>query len=159
MTTATFSYRDWTLRYPQFLTTATFVSEPLACMYFAEAGLYCANDDCAMIPADPITFGPRISILYALTAHIAAINGASQTGANGLVGRISDASEGSVSVKLDLGALPGSASWFAQTSFGLQAWQMMAPYRTAHYRPSPGRFAQIPGGAFGGRYGYGARRW
>ncbi len=151
MTVAVFSYRDWTALYPQFGPGgANFVSEPAANLYFGQAALYCANDDCAIIPADPTTFGPRISILYMLTTHLAALSSVTQTGAAGLVGRISDASEGSVSVKLDLGALPDSASWYAQTPWGLQAYTAMAPYRQARYIPSPGRFAQ--GVGWGGPY-------
>lgn len=156
MTTAVFSYRDWTALFPVFgVPGANFVPEPSATLYFGMSSLYCANDDCALIPADPTTYQPRISILYMLTAHLAAINGATQSGAAGLVGHITDASEGSVSVKLDLGAIPNSAAWFAQTPWGLQAYAAMAPYRTARYVPNPGRFAQIPGGAFGSRFGRG----
>jgi len=156
VTVAVFSYTNWTALFPVFLTTASFVPEPQACAYFGLAGLYCANDDCALIPADPTTYQPRVSILYMLTAHIAAINGATATGAAGLVGHITDASEGSVNVKLDLGVMPGSAAWFAQTPWGLQSWAAMAPWRTARYIPSPGRFAQIPGGAWGS---LNSRRW
>lgn len=159
MSVAVFSYATFTALFPAFgVGGAYFITDPQACAYFGMASLYCSNDACAIIPADATTFQPRVTILYAITAHLAAINGATQSGAAGLVGHITDASEGSVSVKLDLGAIPGSASWWAQTPWGLQAWQMMAPYRTARYVPNPGRFAQIPGGAFGYGRGFGGFR-
>ena len=149
MTTVPFNYATFILRYPEFQT----VQEPLACLYFGETALYCANDDCALIPADPTTYQPRLSILNAITAHIAAINaGVSGQAASPLVGRISDASEGSVNVKTALDNVPGSAAWWTQTKYGLSAWQMMAQYRTARYVPSFGRFAQ---GVYNRGYGYG----
>lgn len=159
MTTAVFSYSAWSLRYPELVITnpATgqpIVTEPLAVMLFAEAGIYLANDDCSLVQADPITYQPRLSILNMIVAHLAAI-GPGIAG-SGLVGRITDASQGSVSIKTDLGALPGSATFWAQTSYGLSAYQALAGYRTARYVP-PRR-----GGGYGWRglgAGYGGRAW
>jgi hypothetical protein len=81
----------------------------------------------------------RSVLLNMLTAHIAALN---SPGASGVVGRVSSASEGSVSVSAEL-AVPGSAAWFAQTRYGIAFWQATAQYRTATYRPPayPSRFA------------------
>lgn len=157
MAVVTFVLADWQAIYPQFAATVT--SAPQAQNYFNQATLYVANTDCAIIPYDPIATPPvttRLDILYLLTAHVAQLFAGSTLGpATPLVGRISDATQGSVSVSADMTGTPGSAAWFLQTPFGAAAWQGMAPFRTAQYRASPGRFAQIPGN--GPFFGAGAR--
>ena len=122
-----FDYSLWAARYPEL---AASVSQSLAVMYFSEAQLYCDNTGCSLIDD---TNGARTIILNMLTAHIAALNGPSSTP---LVGRISSATEGSVSVQTDF-QVPGSAAWYAQTKYGAAAWQAMLPYRTARYIPGP----------------------
>lgn len=158
MGVVTFNYIEWAARYPELAEAS---NPPLAGLYFDEATLYLNNSACSMVPADETTGQPRKTILYALTAHIAALN-APLNGqpSSSLVGRITDATEGSVSVSVGgLDGLPGSAAWFSQSKYGLSAWAMMAPYRTARYQSSPGRFAQIPGNGYGyGPYGYGYRQ-
>jgi hypothetical protein len=158
VTVAPFVYTDWTAQFPQFST----VSQQAATSYFTQATLYLDNSDCSPVPADPVTFQPRSMILYLITAHLAALfSGVNGQPASGLVGRISDASEGSVSVGTALDGLPGTAAWFTQTSWGLAAYQALAPFRLARYRASPGRFAQGRGGYPGTYpcYGYGGGRW
>jgi hypothetical protein len=60
-------------------------------------------------------------------------------------GRISSASEGSVSAAFDMNVPPGSAQWWAQTKYGSDYWLAMAPYRTMQYRPGPRRvFSRWP---------------
>ena len=140
MTVVASDYTLWSLRYPEFGNGN--VSEPLFNLYWAEAAMYCANDDCALIPADPTTYQPRLNILNALTAHVAALNATVAGQApSPLVGRIASAGEGSVNVAVELDT-PQSAAYFTQTKYGLAAWQMMASFRTARYCASPGRFAQ-----------------
>ena len=139
----TFDYPTWTARYPEF----ALIPDAVASLYFNEATLYCSNEACAIIP--PI---PRATILNMLTAHIAALNQVvGGQPVNPLVGRISDATEGSVSVSVALEGVPGTAAWFTQTKYGIAAYQAMAPYRTARYVPSPGRFYQPPSYAAGWR--------
>lgn len=111
--------------------------------YFNFAGLYVANS----------RFNPAICILpqllYLVTAHIAWLlspkdangnptaDGGGSSGGGGLVGRISSATQGSVSVTTDLAVQPGSEAWYAQSQWGLMAWTAMAGYRTARYTVSP----------------------
>ena len=135
MTVAPFVYETWAARYPELRSAA---DKDLAAMYFAEAGLYCANTDGATVPADPTTFQPRQMILYMITAHICALN-APLNGqpSSPIVGRISSATEGSVSVSASMDGLPGSAAWWATSKYGIAAWAAMAPFRTATYRPAP----------------------
>lgn len=121
MSAAPFDYRTWLARYPEFTDA---VPSGLAALYYAEALKYAGQAS-----SDAL-------VVYALTAHVAAINAPTNEGeANNLVGRISSASEGSVSVSTDLDA-PQAAAFFAQTKYGLSAWQMMAPYRVAHFFPA-----------------------
>lgn len=100
--------------------------------YFDEATIYLDNSEASLV----VDVNVRRTLLWMLTAHIAAING----GVNGqaaspLVGRISNATEGSVSVQADMGQVPGSAAWFLQTKYGAAFWQASAPFRTMRYVP------------------------
>lgn len=148
---AVFDWNIWAARYPELVNAATNpVSEFMAAGDWQEAGLYLAN--CCMSMVWPVA--KRALILGMITAHIAALkmraaNSGDPTG--GIVGRISTASEGSVSVSAELALLPGSAAWWAQTAYGLSAWQALAPYRTAAYIAAP----QIPLAAQSLPYGFG----
>ena len=129
----TFDYAAWALRYPEL---AASVSGPLAQAYFDEAQLYC--DNTPLSPVHVLTI--RAQFLGMLTAHIATLN----TPLNGqpsspLVGRISNATEGSVSVQTEYDVPAGSAQWFAQTKYGAAFWSATAAYRTMRYVPNPAR--------------------
>lgn len=79
----------------------------------------------------------RGPLLNLLTAHVAQLMyGINGQPPSGLVGRVSDATEGSVSVGTDLGNLPFNAQWFAQTEFGLTFWQLTSINRRFRYFPS-----------------------
>lgn len=136
MTVAVFDYSTWAARYPEL---ATSVDAALGGAYFAEAGLYLDNTDYSRVQ----DVGIRGVLLNMLTAHIAALSGATAAGAQGLVGRISSVSEGSVSISTEL-QTPGGAAWFAQTKYGLMYWQATAQYRTMQYRPGPRPFLGLP---------------
>lgn len=137
MTVAVFNYGAWVARYPEFAHT---VDATLAAEYFAEAGLYLDNTDVSVVPADAVTYQPRLMLLGMLTAHIAALN-APKNGREGLVGRISSATQGSVSVATDNGAQPGTAAWFQQTQYGASYWTATARYRTfRQVRPCPAAY-------------------
>lgn len=141
MGVASFNYTAWAARYPAL---APAVPEELAALYFAEAGLYLDNTDCS--PVDDVT--TRLVLLNMLVAHIAALNGATAAGAAGLVGRVSSATEGSVTINAELQTRPGTEQWYAQTPYGLQYWTATAVYRTAQYVPGPRPYLGVPG-AFG----------
>src|ERR1700759_761822 len=107
-----FDYGSWTARYPEF----TNVPEALASLYFAEAGLYHDNTG-----AGPVTdAGQQTIFMNMLTAHIAEIF--RLTGNNHavsqMVGRISSASQGAVSVQSDFDVPAGTPQWYAQTKYG-----------------------------------------
>lgn len=125
---AVFDYDIWSTRYP---TLADFTSEPLAQMYFDEATMYCDNTD-----ASPIPESRRPQLLNMLVAHLAELNNPSR---GGLTGRISSASEGSVSVSTEAVAT-GSPGWYATTNYGAQYWLATKPYRQFQYVPGPQKF-------------------
>ena len=59
--------------------------------------------------------------------------------ASPLVGRINNATEGSVTVGTDMGQVPFTAAWFLQTKYGAAFWQATAPFRTMQYVPGRSR--------------------
>lgn len=128
----TFNYASWVAAYPQFTqlaqTQVTNGALPLA-------ELYCRNDGGGPVSTAAI----QTVLLNLMVAHICQL----MYGANGqspspLVGRITDATEGSVSVSTDFPSTPNNA-WFLQTPFGAAFWQATAAYRTMRYIPGPRR--------------------
>jgi Protein of unknown function (DUF4054) len=88
-------------------------------------------------------------LVYLVTAHVAWLNcpkdangnpAATGAPASPLVGRISNASEGSVSVQTEW-PLDGSSSaqekYLAQTKYGVEYWAATSQYRTAQYAARP----------------------
>lgn len=142
-----FNYAVWAARYPEL---ADKVSLGMASAYFAEASIYLNNTPCSPVQDT----GQRSVLLNMLVAHIAALNGARSDPSSFAPGRLSSASEGSVSVSLDLGALPGSATWYAQTTYGLSYWALTANLRTMHYVPARPRYFGPAYGSFTRRLGY-----
>jgi Protein of unknown function (DUF4054) len=118
----------WKARYPEF----SAVSDATAQGYFAEACVYHANDGGGPVKSS----ATQAVLLNMATAHIAARYAAN---ASPLVGRITTAGEGSVSVSTALEVPAGSAQWWAQTKYGLDYWQATASYRTMQYRTPFGR--------------------
>jgi hypothetical protein len=129
----TFDYTTWAAMFPEL---ACSVPCPLAQGFFNRATLQLDNSPISQIQ----NLGKRSAILNLLTAHIAALNapvGGNEP--NPLVGRVSNASEGSVSVAVDF-PLTINSAWMNQTKYGAEAWSALAPYRTALYVAAP----QIP---------------
>lgn len=142
-------------RYPEI---SEWVSPDMGLGYFEMAESLLDNRDaggtrpyCSALRGSPVTDIPtRQRLLGLLTAHIAALfaplNGvASPT----LVGRITSASEGSVSVGVDFPTDPGAA-WFGQTKYGAMFWQLTKRYRMMQYHPARQPFRQWP--SSGGPY-------
>lgn len=129
MAIAVFDYSAWAARYPEI---AGSVNAQLAGLYFVEATLYLDNTDASLV-ADA---AQRLVLLNMLVAHIALLNATiNGTAPSGLVGRVTSATEGTVSVQVDAGAISGTAAWFAQTSYGYAYWIATARYRGARYIP------------------------
>lgn len=133
MAIAVFDATAWRTLYPEFGA----VSDARAALFFQQAGLYLDNTD-----ASPIAdVNRRLMLLYMLTAHIAALSGALEADGKptGLVGRVTNAKEGSVSVSVNAGLEPGSAAWFGQTAYGYQFWAATRSSRSARYVAAPPR--------------------
>lgn len=128
MAIVTFDIAAFRERYPEFNT----VSDSLLNAYFVEATVYLNNTD-----TSPVTdVSLRAVYLNMLVAHLAALNsGIGGQAASGLVGRVTSASEGSVSVSVDAGPSSASSWWYTQTKYGAAFWQATAPYRTIRYLP------------------------
>lgn len=128
MAVAVFDYATWSARYPDLVAQ---VPQSLAELYFAEAELYLCNTECSPVQ----NVAQRTLYLYMLVAHIAYLNLPAGCGGNGagMVGRVSNATQGSVSIGTDMGNQPGSAQWFMQTQYGAAFWQATLWLRTARY--------------------------
>lgn len=112
------------------------VSDPQLQAMFDIATLYLRNDGTSPVK----TVAAQTALLYMLTAHLTQISfGPNGQGASGIVGRVTSASEGSVSIGTDYPSTPNNA-WFVQTPYGASFWQATAAYRMTRYIPGPTRF-------------------
>lgn len=133
MSTVVFDPTSFLTRFPEFST----VNTALLGEYFIEATLKLDPTDASLVQDQ----NQRSVLLNLLTAHIAALEqGTGEDGPSGVVGRVSSASQGSVSVSLDYGAVSQSQAWYVQTPYGAKYWALTAQYRTMHY---------IPGASYG----------
>ena len=152
-----FNYDTWVAQYPEFAGMPSAQAQG----YFNQAALYCDNTASSVI-TDASPGGARETILYMLTAHVATILAAvvvngTLSAPSPLVGRITNATEGSVTVAAAMDGAPGSAAWFNQTKYGAMAWQAMAPYRTMRYAFSQRRYLGVQAGPFGPNpFGFGS---
>lgn len=116
-------------RYPEFAAVAN--ATLTAC--FTEAGLYLSNANNS--PVQNVT--RRALLLNMLTAHVAYLGGIlSGDGMPRPVGRVSQASEGSVSASFE-GPPPGSAQWFQQSQYGASYWAATSSLRGFRYVARP----------------------
>ncbi|NVN09714.1 DUF4054 domain-containing protein [Nguyenibacter vanlangensis] len=123
----TFDYAAWSARFPVLVPA---VNATAASLYFEEATLFLDNSSYSRCRS----VGRRTLLLYLLTAHLAQLNVQIGQG-NMVVGRVSSASRGSVSVGADMGTQPGSAAWFNQTPYGAEFWAATASLRQAAFIP------------------------
>ncbi|HFE6697600.1 TPA: DUF4054 domain-containing protein [Salmonella enterica subsp. enterica serovar Newport] len=151
MGTVTFDWQAFSALYPEF----SAVGQVSAAAMFGKATtLYLDNTD-----DSPVTdLNEREQLLFLLVAHLCSLRGlgSGKDGQDGLVGRITSASQGSVSVSADNSGSNDASWWYLQTPYGADYWQATAPYRSMEYVPggSPSRY---PGHYYRG-YGRG-RRW
>lgn len=99
---------------------------------FNAATYYCRNDGGGVCDVPTLTL-----FLNLITAHLTAINnGVNGQQANQLVGRVSNAREGSVSVTTEM-KFPDDAAFWAQTKYGTQFYQMSLNYRLGGHYVAP----------------------
>lgn len=140
---ATFSFPAFAARYPEFRA----LDAGLAASYFTEATLYLRNDGSGPVQ----DAGQQALLLNMIVAHLAKLNALNPDGSSaaGLVGPITSATEGSVSVSSGLHVEPGTAGWFQQTTYGYAFWNATAPYRSMQYFPRLRAYPVYSGG-YGG---------
>lgn len=142
----TFDYAAWQAAYPLLAT----VPSADATGYFNLATMLFRNDGTSPAP----TVAMQTTLLYLLTAHMAKLFAPQSQGgqAAGIVGRISNASEGSVSVQTEYSSqISDSQAFYIQTTYGALFWQMTAVFRTMRYRVPYSNPGVVPGFPF--------RRW
>lgn len=141
---ATLDIAAFKAAYPAF----ALLSDPQITEAFSLSTIYLRNDGTGPVSTSAL----QASLLYMLTAHLAQIMyGTTGSNASGVVGRVSSASEGSVSIGADWPATANNA-WFLQTPYGANFWQATAGYRMARYLQGPSRFGTgIGSGYYPGR--------
>lgn len=126
MAVVVFDPAQFKIVYPQFAAVADAVLEN------------CFNGACNILnntDTSPVQNIPRRTyLLYLLTAHIATLEGVAGSSGPAPVGRLSQASEGTVSVSFDYNSGPNQA-WFAQTQYGALFWQATTNLRGFRYVP------------------------
>ena len=96
--------------------------------YFVESTMLLNNTSKSCVKS----LAEREVLLFLLVAHFAVLQQRVE-GDNEAVGRISSASEGSVSVSLDNGQTTLSDKWYQQTPYGSKYWALTAKYRSFLY--------------------------
>ena len=132
MAVAVFNSALFLARYPEFLPVNA--SKPLRLgALFLEAGLYLSNCDDSPIQ----DIARRGVLLNMITAHISFIAGdLSADGQARPVGRVSQASEGTVSASFEgVPPTPGTGAWFQQSQYGAAFWQATTSLRGMRYVP------------------------
>lgn len=129
MSTVTLNISDFRIFYPAFEDASKY-PDSLITLMFNQACAILGNSDDSIYPYDP-THGKlqRMFILYAATCHLLTLRGM----APGQTGRITSASQGSVSTSFDTSITGNSYSskWWSQTPCGQMVWKLTAPYRQA----------------------------
>lgn len=133
----TFNYAEWISQYPMFNVAPTVTTEPVAQNLFDIAGAFYLRNDGTGPVCDPVKLK---LLLYMLVAHLAAMSvGYGGRKPSGMIGRISSASEGSVSISSEFNGTQNSI-WYSQTQWGAAYWQATAGFRQARYVRGPTRF-------------------
>lgn len=127
----TFDPAAFLVLFPQF----NYLAPATLTAYFDVATTFVRNDGFGPVTSDQM----QTQLLNFATAHIVklfALTADGQTPSD-IVGRINNASQGSVSVGSEMLLPPGSAQWWNQTPFGAAFWLLSAPFRTMRYLPGP----------------------
>lgn len=156
-----FDDADFKALFPEFVNCTQQQGEA----WFAQAGMLCANAGSnPLVRQGGGSYWMLQRALYLLTAHIGYLsaprdangNPTGQQGSNSppqIVGRITSASQGSVSVSSEMQATGGtySQAYYMQTQYGAQYWELTKSIRTFQYFATP---TIVPGPSLRG-----FRRW
>lgn len=138
-----FDFATWTALFPEFAACTPTQGQA----WFNRAGLYFDNSPCNWALANNCTLMNFTTLMYLVTSHIAWMSAPRDANGNPaasgqppstLVGRISSATEGSVSVSAEWNGSgsPSEAFWL-QTKYGAEFWTAISQYRTAIYSANP----------------------
>lgn len=130
-----FNYAGWAAKFPE---VAAVVTQPQAENYFTLACLYLNNTDESIVS----DISERATLLDLLVAHISVLFSPALGGGPGSVGRVSNATEGSVSVSTEYPTTL-SSQWCAQSSYGAMFWALTNRYRSFFYSPVTIPFQQL----------------
>ena len=112
------------LAYPQF---ASFTNEQLNFFFKSVQGRILDNSETSCI-----SLANREIWFYLLVAHKAELQNRINSGNSGLVGRVSSATEGSVSISTDYSLGSGAlGQWLNQTPYGAEFFALTTAWRTA----------------------------
>lgn len=92
--------------------------------WFTLACLLVGNDEGGMIPYDPPARLQRQAVIDLVMCHLATLDGRGDA-----VGRVTSATQGSVSSSTEYAAAGKNSAWWTQTQCGATAWQLLRPYR------------------------------
>lgn len=128
-----FDYSAWLALYPEF----TAITQGPATGLWNRATLLHRNDGGG--PVSSLTLQQQL--LYLVTAHLATLtyNPDGTIKAGGIVGRINSATQGSISVGADFGAVKPNQAYWIQTQYGAEYWMATRAYRTMRYLPGYNR--------------------
>lgn len=149
MAVAAFDYGQFSALFPELANGG--VTEPVASLLFGVAGQLLDNTDCS--PVQDVA--ARLTMLNYVVAHLASLGGypiapgASGPAPSGIVGRVSSAREGDVSVSSQYAAMSGSEAFWSQTQYGAIYWNLTRAFRTMRYVPATPRYfgpASLVGG-------------
>lgn len=116
--------------FPEFATVADMALSMNFQFATLQLGNSCGSRVCS--PAE------RELLFNLLVAHITQLrNGINGQPAQGIVGRIDKATEGSVNVSASMGVEVYGQAYYDQTQYGAMYWQATAKYRTFIYQPAP----------------------
>lgn len=133
----TFDQVAFLLEYPQFSAYAAANPGTLQMVFNRVTALYINNTPRSVVH-DLTT---RSFLINLAIAHILQISGVTTPAGGGstagTVGRVSSATEGSVSVSLDMGSVSANAAWWMQSQYGAEFWNATARFRTLRYAAAP----------------------
>lgn len=128
MSAVVFDPDDFKLQYPEF----NQIESGVLGRCFDQAEILLNNTNSSIVKSEK----ERKTLLYLLVAHIATLlHGKDGKGGAELVGAISSASEGTVSVSTNQAGINFNNAWYQQTQYGSTYWAMTAKYRTFRYVP------------------------
>jgi len=135
MAVVVFVPADFKIAFPEFAT----VPDARLTALFNMIGYTIIDNTDASIITD---LDQRSSLMYLLLAHMLTLYGwvsasGTVTPGTGAVGRVSSATEGTVSTSLEYkAAATAGEAWYNQTQYGAMYWVMTAPFRSFRYIPA-----------------------